>query len=368
MTRDRPCRNVGEHGYDRRHPASDHGTVQATVHRSNGTVPQDEARNAPPKRLGAAPTHRCGRHPAALPPVAFDELRADRRTNRLDAADREKAELGATVDELNQRLITAPHRRRRPRPNRSSRPSPHAEAGDEIDARARSTPRLNGSTLLDDRVTSVSTELANQLTEIGNDIEPMHDERRASRRRAGPLSDPVPPGPRRTRRTIRRPGTRLTGPSGSRPRSGAFEELDGLGDQRPRLVDLVLVRAEVALRRAPRRPRRTVRRPRRATAPHRAPCRFEVSADVVGGRRRRSVGSDPSSVGSAGCVDPIADLALEAREQQRQRLRQRRFEHGTIVVRHDHRPELGHRCASNPNSGAPTRSTAGRRSARRRPG
>ena len=28
---------------------------------------------------------------------------------------------------------------------------------------------------LDERVTAVSTELANQLTEIGNDIEPMHD-------------------------------------------------------------------------------------------------------------------------------------------------------------------------------------------------
>ncbi|MET0661644.1 MAG: hypothetical protein ABWZ42_00790 [Ilumatobacteraceae bacterium] len=100
--------------------------------------------------------------------IALAELRSELAAmrDRLDAADREKAELASTVDELNQRLITtAP-----PPPPEPSSPSP-TQPDDEL---VRRLDELDSRmTLLDDRVTSVSTELANQVSEIGNDIEPI---------------------------------------------------------------------------------------------------------------------------------------------------------------------------------------------------
>jgi hypothetical protein len=98
--------------------------------------------------------------------------------DRVDASDRAKADLEATVDELNHRLIaTAP-----PPPPPAS-PVPEVPAVDEL----ASTPagpdadELNRQLAslderlanLDGRVTAVSTELANQVNELGNDIEPM---------------------------------------------------------------------------------------------------------------------------------------------------------------------------------------------------
>ena len=143
--------------YDRRHPRP--SRHRALPCRSNGTVPQDEARNAP-----EAP----GTGDPGAADTALAELRSELAAmrDRLDAADREKAELASTVDELNQRLITtAP-----PPPPEPSSPSP-TQAGDEL---ARRLDELDSRmTLLDDRVTSVSTELANQVSEIGNDIEPI---------------------------------------------------------------------------------------------------------------------------------------------------------------------------------------------------
>ena len=100
---------------------------------------------------------------------ALAELRSELAAmrERLDAADREKAELASTVDELNQRLITtAP-----PPPPPTPPPPTPSMSGDEL---GRRLDELDSRmTLLDDRVTSVSTELANQVNEIGNDIEPI---------------------------------------------------------------------------------------------------------------------------------------------------------------------------------------------------
>jgi len=103
--------------------------------------------------------------PTTAEPSANDGALAELRSElaamreRLDAADREKAELASTVDELSQRLIP------------SEPPPPPSSPGDEL---ARRLADLDSRvTLLDDRVTSVSTELANQVNEIGSDIEPI---------------------------------------------------------------------------------------------------------------------------------------------------------------------------------------------------
>ncbi|HEU0042875.1 MAG TPA: hypothetical protein VFQ15_11035, partial [Jiangellaceae bacterium] len=92
--------------------------------------------------------------------TALAELRAELAAmrKRLDAADRENADLASTVDELSQRLITtAPPPEPPPAP-----PAVDASAsGEEL---ARQLAELESRiTLLDDRVTSVSTELANQV-------------------------------------------------------------------------------------------------------------------------------------------------------------------------------------------------------------
>ena len=110
---------------------------------------------------------------AESPSIGDDSALAELRSElaamreRLDAADREKAELASTVDELNQRLITtAP-----PPPPPTPPPPTPSLSGDEL---GRRLDELDSRmTLLDDRVTSVSTELANQVNEIGNDIEPI---------------------------------------------------------------------------------------------------------------------------------------------------------------------------------------------------
>jgi len=104
--------------------------------------------------------------PTTAEPSANDGALAELRSElaamreRLDAADREKAELASTVDELTQRLIPS-----------TPPPPPPSSPGDEL---ARQLAELDSRvTLLDDRVTSVSTELANQVNEIGSDIEPI---------------------------------------------------------------------------------------------------------------------------------------------------------------------------------------------------
>jgi hypothetical protein len=106
--------------------------------------------------------------PPASDDSALTELRAElaMMRERLDAADRDKAELASTVDELNKRLISTA-----PPPPPEQPPTSPSPSGDEL---TRRLDELNSRmTLLDDRVTSVSTELANQVSEIGNDIEPI---------------------------------------------------------------------------------------------------------------------------------------------------------------------------------------------------
>ena len=111
--------------------------------------------------------------PSPAEPGASDTALAELRSElaamreRLDAADREKAELASTVDELSQRLITSAP----PEPPPAPAAADASPSGDEV---ARQLAELESRmTTLDDRVTSVSTELANQVNEIGNDIEPI---------------------------------------------------------------------------------------------------------------------------------------------------------------------------------------------------
>ena len=124
---------------------------------------------------------------------------------------------------------------------------------------------------LDARVTSVSTELANQLTELGQrhrrprrpaagDGADAAARRRAPRRpgpprqRAGPLPDRVPRGPRPARRAsssarparCEPPDQRLDSSGGQPPSAGGVEQRQRLVDERLGLVDLRLVLAEVA--------------------------------------------------------------------------------------------------------------------------
>jgi hypothetical protein len=96
---------------------------------------------------------------------------------RLDQVDAEKVELGSKVRSLSDRLerpITAPPPEP---PARPAPPVPPEPAGSSIDAAeleavraqiARLTVRLEA---LDRRLTTVSTELANQLGELSSDIE-----------------------------------------------------------------------------------------------------------------------------------------------------------------------------------------------------
>ncbi len=149
------CRNVGD------------GTTAVTdVH--HGTVHYRADRMGLfRKTKPASPPEVPGTGDPGAADTALAELRSELAAmrDRLDAADREKAELAATVDELNQRLITtAPPPPPPPEPEQTT-------SGDEL---ARRLDELNSRMmLLDDRVTSVSTELANQVSEIGNDIEPI---------------------------------------------------------------------------------------------------------------------------------------------------------------------------------------------------
>ena len=111
---------------------------------------------------------------------ALDELRAELASmkERLDASDRANADLEATVESLNQRLIVTPPPPAPPPPEpvESVTVAQHADTVAAIDRLESSLGNLDQRIQrLDDRVTSVSTELANQLTEIGDDIEPMHD-------------------------------------------------------------------------------------------------------------------------------------------------------------------------------------------------
>lgn len=121
--------------------------------------------------------------------AALDQLRAELAslTDRLDAADRANAELEATVHTLNQRLIvTAPPPAPAPAEPVESTPAEYVSVDQHAATDAtveRLQERLTSAEQridqridqLDIRITSISTELANQLTEIGNDIEPMHD-------------------------------------------------------------------------------------------------------------------------------------------------------------------------------------------------
>lgn len=107
------------------------------------------------------------------PPVdGLVELRAELSAMRvrLDTADRENAELAATVEALQQRLIvSAPPP---PPPTSASTDAPDGQvASDELQRQLNALD--DRVALLDARVTSVSTELANQVTELGNDIEPI---------------------------------------------------------------------------------------------------------------------------------------------------------------------------------------------------
>lgn len=122
---------------------------------------------------------------AATDTTVLDQLRAELATlrERLDASDEAKADLEATVDALNRRLIvTAPPPPPPVPPPTVAEPIESASA-EQLAATDAAVQRLQehiGSLhrrieLLDTRVTSVSTELANQLNEIGNDIEPMHE-------------------------------------------------------------------------------------------------------------------------------------------------------------------------------------------------
>ncbi len=118
--------------------------------------------------------------PADVQPL--DDLRVELAAmrERLDATDREKAELAATVAALQQRLLDAtppppvapPPAAPPPAPPPTVEPVPDlTDVTDELQRRLSALDERVAR--LDERVTSVSTELANQLTEVGNDIEPI---------------------------------------------------------------------------------------------------------------------------------------------------------------------------------------------------
>jgi predicted nucleic acid-binding Zn-ribbon protein len=91
--------------------------------------------------------------------------------DRVDASDRAKADLEATVDELNHRLIATVTSTPEIPPVDEPPPTPAGPDTDELNRQLASLDERLAN--LDGRVTAVSTELANQVNELGNDIEPM---------------------------------------------------------------------------------------------------------------------------------------------------------------------------------------------------
>ena len=175
---------------------------------------------------------------------------------------------------------------------------------------------------LDARVTSVSTELANQLTELGHDIDALNA------RPAGDGADPAAVSELRDGQVrlaneqaryqiafredlarlasdLRRASLRL-----NRPRGRRDHQLEGLVDERLRLVDLRLVLAEV-----------------------RRECGVGLGEQVVGLRAAaRPVVTGPRLSGGAVLpparrtavgADAIAEIGLEAGEQLAERLAER---------------------------------------------
>jgi predicted nucleic acid-binding Zn-ribbon protein len=109
-------------------------------------------------------------------PAEMEAIKADiaAMAARLDQADAEKAELGTRVQKLTSRLetpISTP-----PSEPPPSLPSPVEQKPPMTDAeldilRARVQRLADRLEQVDARITSISTELANQLTELSGDVE-----------------------------------------------------------------------------------------------------------------------------------------------------------------------------------------------------
>lgn len=102
-------------------------------------------------------------------PAELEAIKADiaNMAARLDRADADKDELGSRVHHLTTRLETPTT----PPPPPPEPPKPMATEADLDILRARLqrlSDRLDG---VDARITSISTELANQLTELSGDVE-----------------------------------------------------------------------------------------------------------------------------------------------------------------------------------------------------
>ena len=145
--------------------------------------------------------------PAPEPTVSPDEFRAivgrvREITNRLDATEQSTVDDEPTVDRAAFESV-------------SQEVHTLGERIDELDT-VRDQVQSVATRLdqLDARITSISNELANQITELSGDLEALEwpanrppswsielrDTQLEAGQRTGPLSDRVPPGPRRSRR------------------------------------------------------------------------------------------------------------------------------------------------------------------------
>ena len=107
-------------------------------------------------------------------PAQLDAIKADiaAMAARLDRADADKDELGSRVHSLTSRLDT-------PTPPPPPPPEPAKPAITDADLdilRARVQRLSDRLDAVDARITSISTELANQLTELSGDVESLAKE------------------------------------------------------------------------------------------------------------------------------------------------------------------------------------------------
>jgi hypothetical protein len=101
---------------------------------------------------------------------------------RIERHDVDKIELGSRVDQLRSQVDTPP-------PPPAPPPPPEVTANDLHIVRAQIQRLSDRIEQLDARVTSISTELANQLSELGSDIAALE----AARQATPPPPPPPPP-------------------------------------------------------------------------------------------------------------------------------------------------------------------------------
>jgi chromosome segregation ATPase len=111
-------------------------------------------------------------------PAELEAIKADiaAMAARLDRADADKDELGSRVHSLTAKLETPATPTPTPPPPPPEPPKPSVSEADLVMRRARLqrlSDRLDG---VDARITSISTELANQVTELSGDVESLAKE------------------------------------------------------------------------------------------------------------------------------------------------------------------------------------------------